>query len=56
MGKVHRIDKAGSSSDPFLRRLNREITGDQYARSLDDRLNARRAADARELQRAKKTP
>jgi hypothetical protein len=55
MGKVHRIRESGSASGPLVRRINGEISNDQYVKSIDDRVRARRASDAREISRAKKS-
>jgi hypothetical protein len=47
--------EAAGSADPLVRRINREISNDQYVKSIDDRVRARRENDAREIYGAKKT-
>jgi hypothetical protein len=56
MANVRRIRETDPSPDPLVRRINGEITNDQYIKSIVDRVNARRVDDAREIDRAKKRP
>jgi hypothetical protein len=54
MSRYQKSATAGAS-DAFLRRVNREITADQYVKSLDARVSERRKAEQHAVKGATKS-
>jgi hypothetical protein len=52
MAKVHKLKGSKGSADPFVQCVNRKISTAQYVKTIDVRVSARRAADARDQQQS----